>query len=113
MKKHDCAWWYRHGLGSSVADVAGDPEDIEQFVDLIRRMTRARLDWGYTGGTASLDHLGFRSSRLAVELALIYLPVPPRIMVRRTYCRYACRDKVAMAFDAARGQEPYERIYPA
>lgn len=101
-QKYSGWWWLRWGLGSDIVDLAGPSEEIERFVNDLREKTGAKLEWYAHEGIAIVQHFGGRKSRLRVELALLYLSIPPSIAIRSLYLRYAKSDRAILAFDTAR-----------
>lgn len=77
--------WLMARCGDNVADFWGSPQDIEAFVQIIREMTGARLDWYSTGTAKVILHLGLSASRRRVDLAIANLHDYPGVTVRRTY----------------------------
>ena len=52
--------------GKGVCVVAGSPEDVERWVQMIAHAASANLDWHYHDGKASIFHLGDAISRQRV-----------------------------------------------
>ncbi len=56
--------------GKGVCVVSGEPDDVERWVRLVAKKANAKVDWHYSGGRASVLHLGDEASRQRVLSAI-------------------------------------------
>ena len=62
---------FKHGTGLCVVD--GSSNAVERWVQAIAQKAGAQVDWHYSGGRASVLHLGDDASRERVLVAMMQL----------------------------------------